>query len=132
MLSFSVETTHTLPEAEAIVREQLASVGFGILSEIDLGATLAAKLNRSVGNMKILGACNPQFAYDAITSDRSIALLLPCNVVLDATETGTRVSVPAPEALLPGRAEITQPVTALLMQALTAMGTVTSTPPSPA
>jgi uncharacterized protein (DUF302 family) len=124
MESLTVETTLTLDEAETSVRQQLASVGFGILSEIDLGATLQAKVNRSIGNMKILGACNPQFAYDAITTDRSVALLLPCNVVLDETETGTRISVPAPAALLPGRPDITEPVSALLMKALGAIGPV--------
>lgn len=124
MQSLSVETTMALPEAEAQIRSQLSTVGFGILSEIDLGATLVAKLNRSIGNMKILGACNPQFAYEALTTDRSVALLLPCNVVLDATDTGTRISIPSPETLLPDRPEVTGPVTDLLMKALSAIGNV--------
>lgn len=126
MQSFSVEIAEPLPEAEAMIRAQLGGVGFGILSEIDLGATLTAKLDRSVGNIKILGACNPQFAYEALSTDRSVALLLPCNVVLDETETGTRISIPSPEALLPGRPEITGPVTELLMNALSAIGDVTN------
>ncbi|WP_298334677.1 DUF302 domain-containing protein [Ferrimicrobium sp.] len=124
MQSLSVETTRSLPEAEAMIRTELGAVGFGILSEIDLGATLASKLSRSVGNLKILGACNPQFAYDALTADRSVALLLPCNVVLDATPAGTRISVPAPAELLPDRPEITEPVTKLLYAALEAIGEV--------
>ncbi len=124
MQSLSVQTTKPLPEAEAMIRTQLSEVGFGILSEIDLGATLAAKLNQSIGNMKILGACNPQFAYEALTTDRSVALLLPCNVVLDETDTGTRISIPSPEALMPGRQDITEPVTDLLMTALGALGDV--------
>ena len=88
------------------------------------GATLLAKLNRSIGNVKILGACNPQFAYEALTTDRSVALLLPCNVVLDVTDTGTRISIPSPEALLPDHPELTLPVTDLLMKALSAIGNV--------
>ncbi len=124
MQSLSVETTMALPEAEAEIRSQLSTVGFGILSEIDLGATLLAKLNRSIGNVKILGACNPQFAYEALTTDRSVALLLPCNVVLDVTDTGTRISIPSPEALLPDHPELTLPVTDLLMKALSAIGNV--------
>lgn len=124
MQSLSVETTKPLSEAEEMIRTQLSAVGFGILSEIDLGATLTAKLNKSVGNMKILGACNPQFAYEALSTDRSVALLLPCNVVLDETDTGTRISIPSPEVLMPGRPDITEPVTNLLMIALGALGDV--------
>ncbi|WP_298212305.1 DUF302 domain-containing protein [Ferrimicrobium sp.] len=124
MQSLSVQTNKSLPEAEAMIRSALGAVGFGILSEIDLGATLASKLDRSVGDLKIIGACNPQFAYDALMADRSVSLLLPCNVVLDAIPTGTRISIPAPAGLLPDRPEITQPVTDLLRTALATIGEV--------
>lgn len=90
-----------LPEAEAAVREALAAEGFGVLTEIDVSATLAAKLGVERPPLKILGACNPVYADAALAADRSVALLLPCNVVLeDAGGERTRVSMTDPRALL--------------------------------
>ena len=99
----AIETTldAALPEAEAAVRQALSEQGFGILTEIDVAATLAAKLGVERPPLKILGACNPTLAHRALRIDPSLALLLPCNVVLEATDDGrTRVSIADPRALL--------------------------------
>ncbi|MDA8032587.1 MAG: DUF302 domain-containing protein [Actinomycetota bacterium] len=99
----AIETTldAALPEAEAAVRQALSEQGFGILTEIDVAATLAAKLGVERPPLKILGACNPTLAHRALGIDPSLALLLPCNVVLEATDDGrTRVSIADPRALL--------------------------------
>ncbi len=99
----AIETTldAALPEAEAAVRQALSEQGFGILTEIDVAATLAAKLGVERPPLQILGACNPTLAHRALRIDPSLALLLPCNVVLEATDDGrTRVSIADPRALL--------------------------------
>ncbi len=100
----AIETTvpTDMATTEAAVRTALAAHGFGVLTEIDIAATLKAKLGVDRSPLKILGACNPGFADRALQLDPSVALLLPCNVVLRAVEGGTLVSAIDPSALMEG------------------------------
>lgn len=86
-----VTTPHGFDKAEASVRTQLADVGFGILTEIDMAATLKAKLGVDIPRQKILGACNPTFAHRATQFDPSIAALLPCSVVVREIDANTTI-----------------------------------------
>ena len=90
-----------MSDAEQAVRDALGRQGFGVLTEIDVAATLRAKLGVERAPLKILGACNPTFADRALDIDPSIALLLPCNVALDDAEDGTtRVRIVDPRELM--------------------------------
>lgn len=82
------------------VTEELSEVGFGVLTEIDVKATLEKKLGERFRRYVILGACNPQLAHRALTTDDNIGLLLPCNVVVAETEEGSEVSYARPDILL--------------------------------
>ena len=75
-------------EAIKKVTEELSKEGFGVLSENNVGETLSAKLNINFKKYMILGACNPQFAYKAISSEDKIGVFLPCNVVVEENDNG--------------------------------------------
>ncbi|MEP3208620.1 MAG: DUF302 domain-containing protein [Maribacter sp.] len=78
----------TFEEAVKTTTEALKKEGFGILSEIDIKATLKKKLNVDFHNYKILGACNPDFAHKALLAEDKIGTMLPCNVILQEKEKG--------------------------------------------
>lgn len=122
----AIETTVALPadQAETAVRAALAEQGFGVLTEIDLAATLKTKLGVDRPALKILGACNPNFAHQALQLDPAVALVLPCNVVLEPDGSGgTRISVVDPRDLVPDPAfaELADTAAAQLTAALDAL-----------
>ncbi len=92
-MDYTLSTTLALPydDAVAATREALADQGFGILTEIDLAATMKAKLDVDLPPQVILGACRPALAYEAIQVDPSIAAVLPCNVVVRSLDGDTTV-----------------------------------------
>ena len=128
---YGFSTTVALPYEEAVERtkEELAKEGFGVLSEIDVAATLRKKLEVDFRPYVILGACNPPLAHRALTAERDIGLLLPCNVVVYAadTEGSSVVAAMDPEAALeltgnPHVAEIAREVKSRLERVIGAVG----------
>jgi len=91
---YGMKRTLNLPldEADSAVRAALKEEGFGILTEIDLSGTLREKIGAEVRPYRILGACNPPIAHQAVTEELDIGLLLPCNVVVyQGDDAGTSV-----------------------------------------
>lgn len=121
--------TVEMPYGEALARatEELAKEGFGVLTEIDVAATLKKKLGKDMAPYKILGACNPQFAHQAIEAEPRIGALLPCNVIVRVDPAGkTLVEIMDPQAVLqlvdrPEIAAIAAQVRERLMRVLAAL-----------
>jgi uncharacterized protein (DUF302 family) len=122
----SIQTTVDLPlpETEAAVRVALGEQGFGVVSEIDVAANLRAALGVEREPLKILGACSPKLVVDALALDASVALVLPCNVVLTPEGAGTRVAVVDPRELMtdPSFQALATEAAAALTTALGALG----------
>ena len=93
MTMYTLSTTLHRPYEETLeaVRVQLGEAGFGVLTEIDMRATLKQKLGVDIAPQVILGACRPQLAHEALQADPSIAALLPCNVVIRSVDDQTTV-----------------------------------------
>lgn len=89
----------TLEEVKPRVVEALKTQSFGVLTEIDVQKILKQKIDVDFKPYQILGACNPRFAYRALSADDSIGLLLPCNVVLMQESDGVLVSIQDPEVM---------------------------------
>lgn len=103
MATYTITATVEQPYEATVeaVRSALGEQGFGVLTEIDLKATLKAKLDVDVAPQVILGACRPPLAYEAITLEPSIAAVLPCNVVVRSVdETTTVVEAFDPDAMM--------------------------------
>jgi len=86
-------------DAEERVTSALKDEGFGVLTRIDVKGTLKQKLDVDHKPYVILGACNPQLAHRALSTDDTIGLLLPCNVVVSETEQGAEVAILRPQAM---------------------------------
>jgi uncharacterized protein (DUF302 family) len=95
-----------LPYEEALVRttEALKAEGFGVLTSIDVQATMKQKLNKDFRKYTILGACNPPLAHRALEADLEIGTLLPCNVVVYETEPGRSAVIAVSPASVMGMA----------------------------
>ena len=113
-------------EVNAEVRAALIEQSFGIVTEIDMQATLHNKINVEIEPMIILGVCNPKFAYRALQTEPSIGLLLPCNVVIRKTDAGVVVEMVDPQMMAeitegPEMAQIANEVSVLLSAALASL-----------
>ncbi|MDH6574718.1 DUF302 domain-containing protein [Kitasatospora sp. MAP5-34] len=109
-MEYSITLRLTAPFADTVerVRAALQEQGFGVLTEIDVQATLRAKLGEEMEDYLILGACNPPLAHRALGVDRRIGLLLPCNVVVRTEDGRTVVEALDPQVMVQvtGRPEL--------------------------
>ncbi|MEZ5715234.1 MAG: DUF302 domain-containing protein [Paracoccaceae bacterium] len=91
-------TGASFDEVDARTRKALADNGFGVLTEIDVKATMKKKIDKDMDDYRILGACNPNMAWQAIGLEPRLGSMLPCNVILRSTDGGVEVSAIDPVA----------------------------------
>ena len=87
-----------MSDIDTRTREALAEAGFGVLTEIDVQATMKKKLDEDMPGYRILGACNPKMAHQALGIEPRVGAMLPCNVILRETDGGVEVSAIDPVA----------------------------------
>ncbi len=129
-MSYYFSTTIDATFADAVTRTKaaLAARGFGVLSEIDVAATLKAKIGAEMAPYVILGACNPQYAHRALQAESKIGTMLPCNVIVRQASAGKiEIAAVDPVASMqavenPALAEIAGPVRALLQGVIADIG----------
>ena len=102
VIDYAFRTRLDLPYEQAVERvvAALKEEGFGVLTEIDVQATLKTKLNTDFRQYAILGACNPPLAHQALSTDLELGLLLPCNVIVYEEDGGSQVSIVDPISML--------------------------------
>lgn len=110
----------------ARVTEALKAEGFGVLTDIDVAATMKKKLDVDFRPYRILGACNPQMAHKALSIEDKIGVMLPCNVIVQQTDEGVEVAAVDPVASMqavdnPGLADIAGPVKDALKRVVEAL-----------
>ncbi len=127
-MNYYISTTMDgdLPTVEEKVREALQEEGFGVLTEIDVQATMKKKMDADMAPYKILGACNPPLAYKAIQAEDKIGTMLPCNVILQEKDGKTEVSAVDPVASMqaienPSLGELAQEVREKLQDVIQAL-----------
>jgi uncharacterized protein (DUF302 family) len=91
-------TDGNIEQVEQRTRDALQSKGFGVLTEIDVKATMKKKIDADMDDYRILGACNPKMAYQAIGIEPNVGAMLPCNVILRSVDGGVQVSAIDPVA----------------------------------
>ncbi|ORL05988.1 ABC transporter [Prescottella equi] len=125
-LGISTRLNTEFDDAIAKTRAALQEQGFGVLTEIDMQATLKVKIGAEMERYVILGACNPQLAHRAVGVDRQIGLLLPCNVVVRSDGDGVIVEAMNPALMVavteePGLEEVAAEATTRLQAAIDAL-----------
>lgn len=105
-MTYTIDRVFTAADFDAIVartRTALADQGFGVLTEIDVKATMKKKIDEDMDNYLILGACNPKLAFGAIGVEPKVGAMLPCNVIVRSTADGeVEVSAVDPQASMTG------------------------------
>ena len=99
--SYSKDVQLNFKDTESKVRDALMDIGFGVLTEINMKDAFKSKLDLDYKNYKILGACNPQLAHEALDSEGLIGILMPCNILIIDNENGsTKIVFPYAKSLL--------------------------------